>query len=171
MSADIDKAVTRLLSAMAPTLQTFKERLALLYVLNDVLYHATNTFRQSKSFIPSATVQYLTPLLNSVKSASSARSEPIDKLLRLWSEEKYFTDEEYAQVTGLPPKTGVSTGKVEVEQKQLVKPAMLGVPGDPHWLLPVSCMLDVVVLSIFKEANNRSTLPIIHLSRPQVSKP
>jgi CID domain len=118
-----------------------------LYVINDVLYHATNTFRDSKSFVASAMVQYLPALVNSVRSAPSARTETLDKVLKLWSEKQYFSTDELARITGEPVKE-ITT---EIEEKQperkpLVKPKMLGVNGDPHWLLPVSCMLEVMVL-------------------------
>lgn len=140
------QAVTRLFSTFASTLPTFKERLALLYVLNDIIFHAVNTYRDTKSFIPSATTQYLTPLLNSVKSAPNTRSEPIDKLLKLWSEKRYFTEEEYSKITGLPMKaTTASISEDQPKRKPLVKPAMLGMSGDPYWLLPVSCMLEIIV--------------------------
>jgi len=154
----------RFISALSATLSTFRERLSLLYVLNDVLHHSTNTFRDTKAFIASATVPYLPALVNSVKSAPNYRAEPIDKVLKLWFEKRYFSDEEFAQVTGEQVKRVVTEVQVkEPERKPLVKPARLGTTGDPHWLLPVSCMVEVMVVKLCLQIDYRNTLITINL--------
>src|SRR5437762_13744850 len=132
------------MSAFSPTLTTFKARLSLLYVLNDVFFHATNTFRDTNAFVPSATIQYLSALVKSAQSAPNARSETLDKVLKLWSDKRYFSDDEFAQIGDKPVKGSTSMGN-EPERKPLVKPSILGMKDDPHWLLPVSCMLEVMV--------------------------
>jgi CID domain len=114
--------------------------------MNDVLYHAANTFRETKAFIASAAVQYLTVLVRSVKAAPNAYNEPLDKIIKLWSEHSYFSPEELATVAGEHLKsTSIDARQKETERPPLQKPRMLGTTGDPHWLLPVSCMLQVIV--------------------------
>ena len=70
--------------------------------------------------------------------------ETLDKVLKLWSDKHYFSDDEFAQINDKPVKES-SRMENEPERKPLVKPSMLGTNGDPHWLLPVSCMLEVMV--------------------------
>src|SRR5947207_10146391 len=96
------------MSASSPTLSTFKERLSLLYVLNDVLFHATNTFRDTNAFVPSATIQYLSALVKSAQSAPNARSETLDTVLTLWSDKHYFSDDEFAHIGDKPVKESTS---------------------------------------------------------------
>ena len=132
----------RFLAAYSATLPTFKERLALVYVMNDVLHHATRTLHGTKAFVPSATTQYLPNLLKSTQAAEDARADKVMKVLKLWTEKAYFNDDELSQVMEKPITT--TTGK-SAKSKPLVKPSMLGRPGDPPWLLPVSCMLEVMV--------------------------
>lgn len=147
----------RFISAFSATLATFKERLSLVYVLNDVLYHATNTFHDMKAFVASATVQHLPALVRSVKSAPNYRVGPLDKVLGLWSEKRYFSDEEFVLIAGEQVKqTIVQPEMKEPERIPLVKPEMLGTDGDPHWLLPVSCMVEVMVSRPSLRANNRN---------------
>lgn len=136
------------MSALAATLPTFTQRLSLLYVLNDVLFHAKTTFRGSKEFVGPATVQFIPVLLKWIHSAPNARIDVVEKVMKLWSDKNYFTDEEFAQIRG-EEFIRASTEEVETveERNVLVKPTMLGTSGDPHWLLPVSCMLEVMVLS------------------------
>jgi hypothetical protein len=137
----------RYISAFAATLSTFNERISLLYVLNDVLFHSTNTMRETKSFMPSSMVQFLPAIVLSVQTAPDAAGDPLDKLFKLWAEKRYFSHDEYLQVTGRSAKEMTApSGQVELIQKDLVKPASLGTKGDSHWLLPVSCMLEAVVL-------------------------
>jgi CID domain len=136
----------RYMSAFSATLPTFKERISLLYVLNDVLFHSVNTFQQTKSFVAPSIVAFLPAIIKSVQSAADARVDSLDKLFQLWAENKYFSEEEYIQVTGQPAKEiPVETTPKEPERKKLVKPTSLGTHGDPHWLLPVSCMLETMV--------------------------
>jgi hypothetical protein len=131
---------------LSATLPTFTERLSLLYILNDILYHATNTFRDTKAFVASATVQFIPILLKTIYSAPQPRIDLVDKVLKLWSEKRYFTDDEFTRIRGEEGKP-TSTEEVESQPKRntLVKPTMLGTDGDPHWLLPVSCMLEAIV--------------------------
>jgi hypothetical protein len=121
--------------------------------MNDVLFHATNTFREQKGYVVSAALQYLPALVKSIRSAPEASAEPLDKVIKLWSEQKYFSTEEFVQITEVPLKEEKSVQQQEekkVERKRLlVKPSMLGNMGDPHWLLPVSCMLEVMVPLLF----------------------
>lgn len=133
------------MSAFSATLPTFKARLSLLYVINDVLFHATNAYGDTKTIVPSATIQYLPALLKSVQSAPNPRPETINKLFKLWSEKRYFSDEEFARILNKPQES--VTVEKEAERKPLVKPTTLGTNGDPHWLLPVSCVLEVMVQS------------------------
>jgi hypothetical protein len=134
------------MSVFSTTLPTFTERLSLLYILNDILYHATNTFRDTKAFVASATVQFIPALLKTIYSAPQPRIDLVDKILKLWSEKRYFTDDEYTRIRGEKVKQ-TSTEEAESQPKRntLVKPTMLGTDGDPHWLLPVSCMLEAIV--------------------------
>jgi hypothetical protein len=136
------------MSALAATLLTFTQRLSLLYVLNDVLFHAKNTFRGTKEFVAPATVQFIPTLLKRIHSATNAHLDAVEKVMRLWSDKGYFTAEEFAQIGGeeIQPPTEES-GTVERDVR--IKPTMLGTSGDPHWLLPVSCMLEVVVVSTY----------------------
>ena len=128
----------------------------MLYVINDVLFHATNTYSDTKAFVASASLPYLPALVTSLRSAPNARSETIDTLLKLWSEKKYFNNEDFAQIVGERAKeTKEEFQKREDERTPLVKPSVLGTSGDPHWLLPVSCMLDVVVRLFLLDANRR----------------
>ena len=151
------QAAVRFISAFSATLATFKERLSLVYVLNDVLYHATNTSRDTKAFVASAAVQHLPALVRSVKSAPNYRVGPLDRVLGLWSEKRYFSDEEFAQIAGEQIKQTIAQPEIkEPERIPLVKPEMLGSDGDPHWLLPVSCMVEVMVLRLSLRANNRN---------------
>ena len=114
--------------------------------MNDVLYHATNTYSDTKSFVVSASLPYLPTLVKSARAALNARTDPIETLLKLWSEKKYFGDDDFAQIVGERPKeTKEEFKKREDDRKPLVKPSLLGTKGDPHWLLPVSCMLEVIV--------------------------
>ena len=132
------------MSAFSATLPTFKARLSLLYVLNDVLFHSANTFRDTTTFLSSATMQYLPALLKSVQSAPNSRPETIEKVLKIWSEKNYFSDEEFSKIFDKPRESTTITEN-EAARKPLVKPTILGTNGDPHWLLPVSCMLEVMV--------------------------
>jgi hypothetical protein len=91
-------------------------------------------------------MQYLPTLIKSVESAPQARPEPIEKLLKLWSDKHYFSDEEFSRISDRPKEITTSTITEEV-RAPIVKPTMLGATGDPHWLLPVSCMLEVMVRS------------------------
>jgi hypothetical protein len=136
------------MSAFSATLPTFTERLSLLYVLNDVLFHATNTFRDTKAFVASATVQFIPPLLKAIYSAPHPRIDLMDKVMKLWSEKRYFTDDEFTRIRGDKVKP-IPTEEAETqpERNALVKPTILGTDGDPHWLLPVSCMLEAIVIS------------------------
>jgi len=128
----------------------------MLYVINDVLFHATNTYSDTKAFVASASLPYLPALVTSLRSAPNARSETIDTLLKLWSEKKYFNNEDFAQIVGERAKeTKEEFQKREDERRPLVKPSVLGTSGDSHWLLPVSCMLDVVVRLFLLDANRR----------------
>ena len=111
------------------------------------MFHASNTFRETKGFVASATVPYLAALLKSVRSSPNAQMDLVDKVLKIWAEKQYFSDEDFAQFKGDHMKQSPMTSKMkETERKPLVKPGMLGVNGDPHWLLPVSCMLEAMVL-------------------------
>jgi CID domain len=132
----------RFIAAYSATLPTFKERLALVYVMNDVLHHATTTLSDTKAFVASAATQYLPNLLKSTQSADDARLDKVTKVLKLWTEKAYFNDDELSQIMEKPITT---TAEKPVESKPLVQPSMLGRAGDPHWLLPVSCMLEVMV--------------------------
>jgi hypothetical protein len=152
------------MSAFSAILRIFKERLSLLYVLNDVLYHATNTFSDTKAFVPSATIQYLSALVKSVHSAPNASNETLDKVLKLWSNKQYFSNDEFAQISDKPVKES-SRIENEPERTPLVKPSMLGTNGDPHWLLPVSCMLEVMVHLSHCYSNSRNIQILINLSR------
>jgi len=129
----------------------------MLYIINDVLYHATNTYSEAKSFVASASLAYLPTLLKSTRAAPNAQTEPMETLLKLWSENKYFSNEDFAQIVGERAKeTKEEFQKREDERKPLVKPSMLGTNGDPHWLLPTSCMLQVVVrLNPLYETNDK----------------
>jgi hypothetical protein len=70
----------------------------------------------------------------------------METLLKLWSEKKYFSKEDLAQILGEPAKeTQEEFQKREDERKPIFMPSMLGTSRDPHWLLPVSCMLEVIV--------------------------
>jgi hypothetical protein len=118
----------------------------MLYIMNDVLYHATNTYSDTKSFVASASLPYLPALVKSVRAAANAQTEPIDTLLKLWSEKKYFNNEDFGQIVGERAKETKEEFQIrENERQPLVKPSILGTTGDPHWLLPVSCMLEVIV--------------------------
>src|SRR5208282_2150069 len=119
------------MSAFSATLTTFKGRLSLLYVLNDVLFHATNTFSDTRAFVPSATIQYLSALVKSAQSAPNARDKTIDKVLKLWADKHYFSDDEFAQINDKPVKES-SRMENESERTPLVKPSALGTNGDPH---------------------------------------
>jgi hypothetical protein len=130
------------MNAYSATLPTFKERLALLYVLNDVYFHASNTYGETKRFIPSASSQFLTSLFSSVKSAPNAQPKQMDRLLRLWAEKQYFSSEVFATIAGV----NMPVASVPEERPQIHKPAILGCVGDPYYLLPVSCMIEVIVL-------------------------
>lgn len=110
--------------------------------MNDVLHHATTTLSNTTAFVPSAATQYLPSLLKSTRSAEDARSDRVTKVLKLWTEKAYFNDDELSQIMEKPITT---TTEKPVESKPLVQPSMLGRAGDPHWLLPVSCMLEVMV--------------------------
>lgn len=110
--------------------------------MNDVLYHATRTLQDTKAFVPSATTQYLPCLIKSTQSAQDARTDKVNKVLKLWTEKGYFNEEELSRIIEKPVTTA---SEKPVESKPLVKPSMLGRSGDPHWLLPVSCMLEVMV--------------------------
>lgn len=132
------------MSAFSATLSIFKERLSLLYVLNDVLFHSINTFKDAKAFVVSATMQYLPALVKSVQSAPNATAETTDKLLKLWSDRHFFTDDEFSQIRDNLVKR-IAPTENEPERAPLVKPPTLGTNGDPYWLLPVSCMLQVMV--------------------------
>jgi hypothetical protein len=63
-------------------------------------------------------------------------------VLKLWREKAYFNDDELSQIMEKPVTT---TTEKPVESKPLVPPSMLGRAGDPHWILPVACMLEVMV--------------------------
>src|SRR5271154_4750772 len=118
----------------------------MLYIMNDVLYHTTNTYSNTKSFVASASLPYLPALVKSVRAAANAQTEPTDILLKLWSEKKYFNNEDFGQIVGERAKeTKAEFQKREDERKPLVKPSILGTSGDPHWLIPTSCMLEVIV--------------------------
>jgi CID domain len=110
--------------------------------MNDVLHHATTTLSDTKAFVASAATQYLPNLLKSTQSANDARSDKVTKVLKLWTEKAYFNDDELSQIMEKPIAT---TTEKPVESKPLVQPSMLGRAGDTHWLLPVSCMLEVMV--------------------------
>jgi CID domain len=110
--------------------------------MNDVLHHATRTLHDTKAFVPSASTQYLSNLLKSTQSAEGARADKVTKVLKLWTDKAYFSDDELAQIAEKPL---AATTEKPVESKPLVKPSMLGRAGDPHWLLPVSCMLEAMV--------------------------
>jgi len=140
--------------------------------MNDVLFHATNTFRETKAYVSSAALQYLPALVKTIRSAPEAQSDPLDKVIALWSEKKYFTPEEFGQITEEPLREEKSVEQEDkVTRKPLVKPAMLGNMGDPHWLLPVSCMLEVVVLSPpLSKFDVRNTRIITNRYSPRVSK-
>ena len=140
--------------------------------MNDVLFHATNTFHATKAYVSSAALQYLPALVKTIRSAPEAQSEPLDKVIELWSEKKYFTPEEFGQITEEPLREEKSVEQEDkVARKPLVKPAMLGNMGDPHWLLPVSCMLEVVVLSPpLSKFDVRNTRIITSRYSPRMSK-
>jgi hypothetical protein len=132
------------MAAFCAMLSTFKARLVLLYVLNDVFLHATTT--ETTLNIAPSTVSFLPAMVRSVQSAPDAQVEPVNALFKIWAEKSYFSDEEYTQITGQPPKKmKEDVSPTELERKTLVKPASLGTKGDPHWLLPVSCMLETMV--------------------------
>lgn len=115
--------------------------------MNDVLFHSTNTFSETKDYVPSAALQYLPALVKTIRSAQDAQNEPLRKVIKLWSEKNYFTPEEFKQITEEPFTEEISMAEEnKLERTPLIKPSMLGNLGDPHWLLPVSCMLEVVVL-------------------------
>jgi len=114
--------------------------------MNDVLFHATRTLQDTKAFVPSATTQYLPGLIKSTQSADDARTDKLNKVFKLWMEKAYFSEEELSQITQNPITAAPET---PAESKPLEKPALLGRTGDPHWLLPVSCMLEVMVLKSF----------------------
>jgi hypothetical protein len=136
------------MSAFSATLPTFTERLSVLYVLNDVLFHATNTFRDTKAFVASAAVQFIPALLKAIHSAPHPRMDLVEKVLKLWSEKHYFTDGEFTWIRGEKVKqTSTEEAETQPERNTLIKPSMLGTDGDPHWLLPVSCMLEAMVIS------------------------
>lgn len=143
----------------------------MLYIMNDVLFHATNTYSDTKDFVASASLPYLPVLVTSLRSAPSARTETIDALLKLWSEKKYFSNKDFAQIVGERAKeTKEEFQRREDERKPLVKPSMLGTSGDPHWLLPVSCMLEVIVRLIRFTTNGRIIQIIINPSLLQMLK-
>jgi hypothetical protein len=142
------QALVRYMSAFSATLPTFKERMSLLYVLNDVLFHSVNTFQETRSFVASSTIAFLPAIVKSAQSATDARVDSVDKLFQLWAANKYFSEEEYIKVTGQHVKdtpTEATPKEQEPERRELVKPKSLGKRGDPHWLLPVSCMLETMV--------------------------
>lgn len=136
------------MSAFSATLTTFKARLSLLYVVNDVLFHVTNTFREEKSYVAPATLQYLPVMVKAVRSAPDAHVDPLNKVLRLWKDNRYFSDDEIARMMyGEAKEQRVETRENDqAGRKPIVKPETLGTNGDAHWLLPVSCMLEVMVL-------------------------
>jgi len=129
-------------------LNTFKERISLIYVLNDVLYHATNTYKDTKSYFPSAILQYLPALIKSIQAAPNAHFESLDKVSRIWSDKNYFTEDEYSQIFGERPNQSKESTHAQKESEPLVLPNTLGNEGDPHYLLPVSCMVEVMVCSL-----------------------
>jgi hypothetical protein len=136
------------MSAFSATLTTFRARLSLLYVVNDVLFHAANTFREEGAYVAPATLQYLHVMIKVARSAPDARVDPLHKVLKLWKDKSYFSDDEIAQIMGeeVREERTESRENDRIERKPIVKPATLGVNGDPHWLLPVSCMLEVMVM-------------------------
>lgn len=115
-------------------------------MINDVLFHSANTFRETKEYVASAALQYLPALVKTIRSAPDAQAGPLRKVIKLWSEKNYFSAEEFKQITEEPlTEDKPREEEDKVERKPLMKPSMLGNLGDPHWLLPVSCMLEVVV--------------------------
>ena len=126
------------MSAFSPTLSTFKERLSLLYVLNDVLFHATNTFRDTNAFVPSATIQYLSALVKSAQSAPNARSETLDTVLTLWSDKHYFSDDEFAQIGDKPVKESTINYQSVYDKKEQMERLLMSHGLDPKYYLHVS---------------------------------
>jgi len=106
------------------------------------LFHATRTLQGTKAFVPSATTRYLPGLIKSTQSAEDARTDKLNKVFKLWMEKAYFSDEELSQIIQNPITEATERS---AESKPLEKPVILGRTGDPHWLLPVSCMLEVMV--------------------------
>jgi uncharacterized protein YfkK (UPF0435 family) len=145
-------------------------------VVNDVLFHSANTFRETKEYVASAALQYLPALVKTIRSARDAQVEPLRKVIQLWSEKNYFSVEEFKQIAEEPlTEDKPREEEDKMERKPLIKPSMLGNLGDPHWLLPVSCMLEVVVTPqlslLFPHCiNDRNPLIIINRSFRQWSK-
>jgi hypothetical protein len=144
------QAATRYMNAYSATVPTFKERIALLYVLNDVFFHATTTYGDSKCFMMPATTQYLPSLVLSVKSAPEADPKQVDKLLRLWDEKHYFPSDVFITITGGTS----SSSNIPAQRTPIQKPKSIGHIADPYYLLPVSCMLKVVVLPLPKSISD-----------------
>jgi CID domain len=127
------------MNAYSATLPTFKERITLLYVLNDVFFHASSTYDDTKRFMIPATTKYLGPLLASVKSVPAADTKQLDTLLRLWQEKKYFPPDVFTTITG------GNLFSSPAKPTRLQRPGTLGNINDPYYLLPVSCMLEAIV--------------------------
>jgi CID domain len=143
--------------------------------MNDVLFHSTNTFPETKDYVPSAALQYLPALVKTIRSAQDAQNEPLKKVIKLWSEKNYFTSEGFKQITEEPFTEEISIAEEDkLERTPLIKPSILGNLGDPHWLLPVSCMLEVVVplpaTIMFALIDRRKPRIIINRSFPRMLK-
>jgi len=93
-------------------------------------------------------VQYLPALVKSIQAAPNARFESLDRVSNIWYDKNYFTEDEYSQIFGERPKQSTQAAKTQSESKPLGLPSTLGNEGVPHYLLPVSCMVEVMVCSL-----------------------
>jgi len=69
---------------------TFKEKLHITYLINDVLFHSDN---RNKSWIKEQMCHFLIPLFNMIYNSMVLTSEEIDslyKIISIWENQKYF---------------------------------------------------------------------------------
>ncbi|GAO49195.1 hypothetical protein SAICODRAFT_18207 [Saitoella complicata NRRL Y-17804] len=150
-TASVD-ALGKVLVTFAKVKDTFKERLSILYLVNDILHHYKQTSRPelTSAFQPS-----LLPLLRSAHYAhlgsdsttADEEKSKVTNLLEIWTRKEYLpTVALIGLKAGLlvPPKELAATTKPRPSSTPsctVYKPTMHGNSSDPYFLQPVSCLL------------------------------
>ncbi|QSL64974.1 hypothetical protein MERGE_002278 [Pneumocystis wakefieldiae] len=157
------------LMAFSATITTFSQRLYVLYLVNDILFHSLNN---NNIDISQEMKSSLLALLRSAYYAPEAEKDKIDDLLNLWGEKKYFTE-----ITMKATRAGLMVPLAQTSSKSnssntpknydYIKPFQHGRQGASYWELPAACMIPLLPdPSVIKESI-RSYISIPpHLCQP-----